>query len=926
MKFLLALLCIFFSFQLLAQEQGNIDSAKYYVSKGQEAKALPFAKNRFESIKDSSNNNITYISFASIIADIYRGIFKPDSALVYYIKAGERIKKQYGDNSEQYGTSLVQIAAVYSDMGQYQESDLVFQQASTILAKIENSNKRSYVMCLTEYAAFYITTGRLNKAEELCLMASDIALKGTVDKLAYILVLEKMGGLYERMGLYSKQEAVVLKYFEMAKELYGEKTPKYASSLSGLAGLYQHNHKLEKADSLYKRVLEAKEKIFGKNAAANITILNHLGLVNMEMKKYKTAEQYFKSAVDIISENGGEESPMYPYCVKNLAKLYALSGRKALAEPLFQKSLATYNRLGLTLHAGRVKLLYDMAGLLYANDAVKAPIYLKEAMDAENKLLLEKLDYLSETELLLYLKRIKEVSDKPYHFLLRYKNSEIISAVYNSRLFASGIGLQNTRTLYENMAQSKDSTLATLWKNYLQQKASYTKLMLTPAAQRNTNMDSVDVTLNQQEKNILRRSADYRNMKEKLSVKWQDVQSHLQPGEAAIEFVRFNRTFNLYDDTKADTFLYAALLVRPEDKAPQFVVLCEEKQLIAGIKKFPYKAMINSRGEQQEGNAENVTNILFKLLWQPLEPYLIHTKGIYFSPDGILHRVAFSAIPYSKHQLLCDKYQLIQLTSTRQVALRETKTTAPVSIAMFGGINYSHQSIDTGSEMYANSYNKNRGVDLDSFSYLPHTLKEINTIKTEAEALQKHALVFTADNATEAAFRNLGGNNSPEAIHFATHGFTLPDSSSQTSHAGAFFKASHNPLLRCGLIMAGGNKGWKGTATVNEDDGILTGLEISSVQLPNTQLAVLSACETGLGKIEGSEGVFGLQRAFKLSGVNYVMASLWQVPDKETAEFMETFYSCWLGGKTIRDAFFNTQQMMRKKYAPYYWAGFTLVQ
>ena len=215
-------------------------------------------------------------------------------------------------------------------------------------------------------------------------------------------------------------------------------------------------------------------------------------------------------------------------------------------------------------------------------------------------------------------------------------------------------------------------------------------------------------------------------------------------------------------------------------------------------------------------------------------------------------------------------------------------------------------------------YRENRSADLDSFSYLPHTLKEINRSKY-TENLQKSAVVFKADNATEAAFRNLGGDNSPEVIHFATHGFTLPDTSmQQRNNAGAPFKESDNPLLRCGLVMAGGNKGWKGEAGLNEDDGILTGLEISSVQLPHTQLAVLSACETGLGKIEGSEGVFGLQRAFKLAGVNYVMASLWQVPDKETAEFMETFYTHWLNGKPSVTLF--TYATNHKKYAPY-WAG-----
>jgi CHAT domain-containing protein len=550
-------------------------------------------------------------------------------------------------------------------------------------------------------------------------------------------------------------------------------------------------------------------------------------------------------------------------------------------------------------------------------------------MAAENKLLLEKLDFLSETELLAYLKANKNVADGPYRFLLRCKNSEIAGAAYNSRLLVSGISLQNTRLLYKNMAQPKNSELALPWNNYLLQKSFYTTLLLMPAAQRNTNTDSVAAMLNQQEKNILRRSADYRNMKERLAITWQDVQKHLQPNEAAIEFVKFTDNGDTYRNIKADVVYYAALLLRPQDTVPQFVVLCEEKQLIAAMKKFPYKAVINSRGEKPAGYSQSATNALYQLVWQPLEPYLTHTKTVYFSPAGMLHRVAFAAIPYKTNELLCDKYDLIQLTSTRQVALQETWPPAPVSIAMFGGINYNHQSVNTGtpasSNAYASLHRENRGADLDSFRFLPHTLTEINTIKTDAEALQKQSVVFTADNATEAAFRNLGGNNSPEVIHFATHGFTLPDVT-QKSNSGEPFKSSDNPLLRCGLVMAGGNKGWKGKTGLNEDDGILTGLEISAVQLPNTQLAVLSACETGLGKIEGSEGVFGLQRAFKLAGVNYVMASLWQVPDKETAEFMETFYSHWLGGKTIREAFLTTQQLMRKKYAPYYWAGFTLVQ
>ena len=99
------------------------------------------------------------------------------------------------------------------------------------------------------------------------------------------------------------------------------------------------------------------------------------------------------------------------------------------------------------------------------------------------------------------------------------------------------------------------------------------------------------------------------------------------------------------------------------------------------------------------------------------------------------------------------------------------------------------------------------------------------------------------------------------------------------------------------------------------------------MDLSNTDLVVLSACETARGDIDASEGVFGLQRAFKLAGVDYIIMSLWNVPDKETSEFMQLFYSNWLGGMNIYPAFQKTQRDMIKRYRdePKKWAGFILV-
>ncbi|MFT4019794.1 MAG: CHAT domain-containing protein [Agriterribacter sp.] len=924
-----------FCLQALTQENSDRDSVVYYSSMGLSSTALLFEKRIFEATKNTSDNDSAYIAAACGLADTYTSLLKFDSALAYYAKAAECAKELYGDTSAQYGYHLVNVATMHRNLGQYQQADQRFQDATAILERMDSAYykedhsyyRKFYNSYLVAYAAFCMTIGNLNKAEELSLHACEIALKAPVDMEAYAFALERLARLYGKMGFYAKQDTMLVQLFEIRKKLFGENHPSFASDIGGLADIYQRNKKLDKADSTFKKALEIQRQSSEKYRVGAIPILNRLGIVNMEMGRYKVAEKYLEETAAIIHANGGEAFALYPYCMKNLARLYILTGRKGQAEPLFQKCLAIYNKLRLELHSDRLNLLHDMAGLLYADEPDKAAIYLQEVMNAENKLLLEKLDFLSEAELLTYLNGMKDVADSPYRFLLQHKSPAIAGAAFNRRLLAAGIGLQNTRALYQNMAQSKDSVLTVIWKNYLQQKSFYTSLLLTPAAQRNINTDSVAAMLNRQEKDILRRSADYRNMKERLAITWQDVQKHLQPNETAIEFVRFSAKQDSYVNTKTGAVYYAALLLRQKDAAPMFIVLCEEKQLIAAMKKFPYKAMINSRGQKPVGYGQSVTNVLYQLLWQPLESYLTHTKRVYFSLAGMLHRVAFAAMPYKKNEVLCDKYDLVQFTSTRQVVFQEARLSAPVSIAMFGGINYSSQAYDnTFSGINIPLSHENKGIDTDSFPFLPHSLKEINTIKRNAEILHKRSLIFTADNATEAAFRNLGGDNSPEAIHFATHGFVLPDTSTQAGNSALSFKVSDNPLLRCGLVMAGGNKGWKGKVGAGENDGILTGLEISVVQLPNTQLAVLSACETGLGKIEGSEGVFGLQRAFKLAGVNYVMTSLWQVPDKETAEFMEIFYAQWLGGKTIREAFFTTQQTMRKKYAPYYWAGFTLVQ
>jgi hypothetical protein len=366
-----------------------------------------------------------------------------------------------------------------------------------------------------------------------------------------------------------------------------------------------------------------------------------------------------------------------------------------------------------------------------------------------------------------------------------------------------------------------------------------------------------------------------------------------------------------------------ALVVRPDYEYPKLVCLGEED-------------VIRSPAQNKDFSA------LYNEAWKGIDSLLVGVKRVYYSPAGELNNVSFSALCSEEgneavatnkdknrgvvigsnktttracNEVLMDKYELHQLTTTRYLAdgtLKKEKPMQP-SLALVGGINFDDipdKTIEADKEpsnedfafqanlnkLSASTKGKKRGKRSSSnygkkMDPLPGTKEEVVNIASLLNTSNWKVQTKSDKKAGEYEFKKELETKAPGVLHIATHGFAFPDEAKKESklldmNQTSTYKVSEDPMVRCGLMFGGSNISWTGNPQKmieqTGDDGILTASEVANLDLSNTKLVVLSACETGLGKIEGSEGTFGLKRGFKLAGVEQMIVSLWSVPDKET--------------------------------------------
>ena len=822
--------------------------------------------------------------------------------------------------------------------------------------------------CLADLGFSYIHTNDYEKGRSVMkesLSYYDDAYAVKYDPQSHITHMINFGSFYTYIEDLRSADSIYSELEQWAKKYYGETHPTYGKVLSSLATFYLVIGDTKKSESMLLKAKQNLEGAFQKKTSHYLETLLNLGRIYIHTEQLPKLETVIASVKKSLADIKPESIVPYTETRILLIRYYILKNEKENANQVIQEldkifygkdfrstyvyqSYLSYKAFSLADNRQ-----YDQADSVlsllivnaektnktitseYAGYLLKRSrnLFQSGKQDEGKEVLKKSLTYVSENLRKNFL-LLSENQKQSYlgltegHFNELNKQAVItadkslVETAYNAQLLLKGL-LLKTSVLANRTA---DTSLAykQLFDKYMKLREALVYKYSRPDEESKGLNELISQT-ELLEKQLVKLSPGFisRQFNPQTS---KNILYQLKDNEAAIEFFNFRSN---------DSVFYGALLIKNTFSAPTAIPLFEKRLLDSiletkmGIKK---EASINSR----YGN----NTLLYTLIWSPLEKQLDGINKVYFSPSGILNKISFAALTINDSTKLCDRYSLVQLNTTATaVNFTGEFIKSPDRLYLYGGVHYDGDTVALRQATL--QYNLKDVVsrelpdDIERgnvWQYLPDTKTEVENIQALASNNNIHTSVFMGWHATEESVKSLAGSNSPEILHIATHGFFFSDPKKKSDKSllaeGRIFRQSDNQLMRSGLILAGANYAWDNKPLSGLEDGILTAYEVSNLFFPNTKLAVLSACETGLGEIQSSEGVYGLQRAFKMAGVKNLIMSLWDVPDIETAEFMTLFYKNLFSGYAIDKAFRETQLTMKNKYKmeAYKWAAWILIK
>jgi CHAT domain-containing protein len=822
---------------------------------------------------------------------------KFDEALSHAERILKMRRKILGENSFIVAASLNRLAIIHSIKADY--------------AKVEPLYRRALAICEKVLAPEHFVFGD---------------------------IYNNLGALYYTTGDYQKAEAFFRRGLAIREKALGREHTDVASSLNNLAGTFFDREMYEKAEPLYRRAIEIRERIAGPEDVSLVNPLSNLADSHTLRGDYEKAEPIYHRALKILEKKVGPYHPQYGYPLEGLARLHYFRGEYEEATQLYLRALEIRER-SVGLHHPEVAASLTQIAALFAGkgDIYGAVNYQSRANEIGDRKLALDLVIGSERQKLAYLAVQSKQTDQTIslHFQYAPQDSTARSLAANAVLQRKGRALDAMSDSFATLrrrAGPEDRVLLDRLKETIAQLAKFVlnaPQNISPE-EHQKRIEELEQRKEKLEADISRNSAEFLAQSQPITIA--AVQSAIPPDAALIEFASY-RPFNAM----------AKVSEKAYGKSRYVAYIFHHQGEVQGIELGETGAIDNSisalREALRDPNRPDVrerARAVDEKVMQPVRALLGDATQLLVSPDGALNLIPFAALVDEQGRYLVERYSFTYLTSGRDLlrlrVARESRS-APQVIAdpEFGEpqLNYlAKGAVQKRSPIpAAKRKSVTNAADLSNVYFAPlrGTAMEAQMIKE----LFSDATILTGAQATEAALKRVVA---PRILHIATHGFFLenqPSKIESTRDSGAPVDVRglnvstkiENPLLRSGLALAGANL----QTAKDDDDGILTALEASGLDLWGTRLVVLSACDTGLGEVRSGDGIYGLRRALVLAGSQTQVISLWPVSDYATRELMKSYYDGLkrgLGsGMALRQM--QLRMLMRPgRQHPFYWASF----
>ena len=887
-----------------------LEGAEYHLSQ-QYDKALTCYQNALKGFIELRKTD-DEISVLRHIAEI--------KGTLYDVTGSEEAYKQALYLAKQYGKPDVQME-ILKELWNIGNTIGNVQQVQTYAASID-----SLVDATSDLQAKYTYynqkgneakgLGQYGIAEQWYLRGKNIAERADAKNISANkhLSYSNLRNLYAAIGRYDD----ALLYARKAIEEFQAHTPMgdatYNMPYMALADIYRLMGDKENCYRSLDKIFETASRIVDSKELCHLYTTR--GRCYFAFKDYQSALNDYKKADELLAAK-------YPQTDGDRISLSALIGGVEHQLGNYAESEQYYRK-----YAEYTKALYGEKSLEHIN----AQIYLANAegfagnvtygcndytaaVQQLKTLMKQRIPYMNSTEREGLWNPLSSLFTMmtPYALEARQTQTAFTQNCYDALVMSKSFLLESERSMYDvikRMGTSEDMYDYTTLASMKNQMKAWEKDYKANA----DSILSVSRIVSRLENLLMNRCKGYSDGTDFMDVDYDAVKHALGQNEVLIDFTDYI--------SQTQGRKYAAYIINKVQGYPLLKALFAERQIYSlGIVR------------PDMYYSEDYSGDVLKLLWEPLKENVSEGATIYYVPSQLLFQVSLESLPLPDGSLLGSHYHFVRLSSARELVKMKSNAIGckDDTAVLYGGLQYDVETTAMAEE--SKKYDLSNLLAIrgeiargDSiFHDLQGTKEEILKIENILKDNKWQVTPYMGKNGTEESFLDMNGK-SPRLLHLATHGFYYTPNKAENVD---YLKGYTDAMSLSGLVMSGGNAAWLGKQLPKGVlGGILTANDIARLDLSNTDMVVLSACQTGQGKAT-SEGLYGLQRAFKKAGVGTIVMSLWSVSDKTTSGFMIAFYECLVNPHNAwnkRKAFEEAKQIIRKKHPdPYYWAAFVML-